>query len=163
MSRPSFVAVWAVFAFLFPTASAQAIGLLHLDVASPSPPITDTEQIQLFASTILSIFPDTGHSVVSSYTITGFDIDWEISSYDDRSGEQAPVVLPLAATLNLDPLASGTYDVEANWQNYAIFVIPGKPTSGTGSLSFTVVPEPSTLTLLTLGAVGLLAMRKCAG
>lgn len=159
MSRLRIPVAFVSLLFLCRIASAQST-TLNLFVFLPPPPVTDSEPIQINAVTTDYIFPDTGHDIFSTFSINGSTIDWEISSYDDRSGVQAPVELRMGTALNLNPLAPGIYHLQASWQNYAIFILPGAPTSGTGTLDFTVVPEPSTLALLTLGAVGLLAVRR---
>jgi PEP-CTERM motif len=149
----------ATLIFLCQIASGQSTTLL-LDVFSPSPPITDTQPIHLRAATAELVFPDSGHDILSSFTINGFDINWEMSSYDDHMQVVVPIVFHFNTELNLGTLAPGTYNVQANWENVNAILYPGAPTSGVGSLSFTVVPEPSTLTLLGLGGFVALAVRR---
>jgi hypothetical protein len=68
----------------------------------------------------------------------------------------------MGSILDFGPLTQGTYTLQASWQHSGTNLLSGAPTSGTGSINFTVVPEPSTLALLGLGSLGLLARRRFA-
>src|SRR5262245_41463631 len=149
MSQIRIALACAALIFLGRIASAQTT-TLELKVFSPSPPITDTDPIQLDATSTDLIFPDSGHDLFSTFTLNGFNIDWEITSSDDHNQVAVPIVLPLGTQLNLGPLAPGAYIVHANWENVNAILYPGAPSSGSGITSFLVVPEPSAFTLLAL-------------
>lgn len=123
---------------------------LSVGVYTPSPPISSADVVGLYARTPTEVFPDSGHGVTSTFTVTGFDIDWDISSVD-ASGIALPVLEPLGIIDNVQPLAPGTYRVTANWQHTGSGLLVGAPSSGIGTTIFVVIPEPSTIVLLAIG------------
>jgi PEP-CTERM motif len=159
------LALWAMFAGFAMDAtleqSARAT-TLQVDVQNPAPPITSSDTIELEANTVELVFPDGGHHYESSIQVTGFTIDWNISSFwDDVSTVQ--ILLPMETTVDLGPLAPGTYQVDVTWQHSGGHLLAGAPDSGTGSLNFTVVPESTSMALLAIGAICLAVARRMRG
>lgn len=143
MNRIWFLAVAAM--LLIANQGYSQSTTLQVSVLSPTPPILPSSTITLQALTSDNVFPDTGHQTTSDLSRNGFDISWDITSIG--LGDIALQVLqPMSTTVDTGPLSPGTYHVTVNWTNQATS-LSGAPTAGTGSLSFTVVPEPSTVML----------------
>ncbi len=122
---------------------------LAVEVASPSPPIRDTDMIRLAAGTLEVVFAEQGFEVSSTITfLDSSTILWEIST-------QGPGILqilaPLGAHTDIGPLPAGTYEVIVEWQDMGGPLIDPEVNSGSGALVFQVVPEPGLSALLASG------------
>jgi hypothetical protein len=151
MNRTNYLA-GCIFVLLIAVQVHAQSTTLSVDVFSPTPPITPADVVSLRAITPIDVFPDTGHLISSSFTVNGFDIDWDITSMD-RDGVVLFVLLPMGTINDVGPLAAGTYHVTANWNHIGPGLLVGAPSSGTGFLTFTVVPEPGTGLLAAIGAI----------
>jgi len=151
MKRPKILAICALILIAVGQTNAQSTSLL-VDVVSPLPPITPSDIVSLRALTPVEVFPDTGHLISSSFTVNGFDVDWDITSVE-QFGIVLPVLTPMGTINAIGPLAPGTYNVTANWNHVGPGLLPGAPSSGTGFRSFTVIPEPSTCLLMAIGTL----------
>jgi hypothetical protein len=127
-------------------ARAQSLTLI-VDVFAPSPPIMFDDLVRLRARTPIDVFPDSSHSVSSTFSINGFNIDWDITSMD-IGGVSLPALEPMGTIHDIGALPPGTYQVDASWTHVGGGLLDDVPSSGTGGLSFTVVPEPHSSALL---------------
>jgi len=152
MNRTNYLAGCIVVLLIGTQLHAQST-TLSVDVVSPTPPITPADAVSLRAITPGDVFPDSGHLISSSFTINGFDIDWEITSIDQHGGIVLPALLPMGTINDVGPLSAGTYHVTANWTHNGPGLLVGAPSSGTGFATFTVIPEPSAGLLISVGVV----------
>lgn len=145
----------------------QARGDATLDVSvySPALPATDTDIITLAAVTSDEVLPSpTWQTITTSLQINGFDIEWNLVSNDTGQAGVA-VVTQAGALKDVGPLPAGTYNVTATWAMYSNVYdgVPPQyildlwsastPIAGprTGTFQFTVVPEPATCALMSVG------------
>jgi hypothetical protein len=157
MKRTTLAVVWVILPASAAPANAQSTILL-VDVVSPAPPIRPTETISIRATTLVDVFPDTGHEILSSFAVNGSDIEWEITSYD-RGGVVLPVLLPMRTISDIGPLEPGTYQVTVQWQHLGFRLLHGAPSSGTGFFTLSVIPEPGSC-LMMAGAAAVLLRRR---
>ena len=123
---------------------------LNVGLRDMESPIRTSDPVRLYANTSDQVFVDGGQNVHSTFLVNGFDIEWNIFS-ESHDGPRFAAHARLFAQLDLDPLPVGTYQVNAAWTNL------DRPEQGPrriGAASFTVVPEPSTLTLALFGLLG---------
>ena len=142
---------------LFYGVSDGALAGLIVDV-SPENPTTVTP----VSVAAWDWFGDPGQELVTaSYFMTDNQILIDVIMQDlHRPGTVWIQVITLdGGTVNLGVLAEGSYEVNANM--YMIPWFGGAPTLyDTGVTSFDVVPEPSTLCLLTIGSLALVWRRR---
>ncbi len=151
----SVLAVLAAVIAISPAVSLGGIWAsgIGFDITPTSPTTLDDIVIEAFAT-----HSDTSLEIVSqSYSIDGNDITMELTLHAEMGFQifwDYGMTLPLG--LLEGKLDEGTYNVYANFNidNYAPL--------GTlsGSTSFTVVPEPATLSILGLGSLALIRKRK---
>lgn len=136
---------------------------LQIVVQEPLPPtpIMDSDVIRLLAYTPEDVFPGgRAFQRSSSFSIDGLHIDWSISSWPIIGGS-TPESKPLICSDELGPLPAGTYELTASWTHTGDGLLVGAPSSGTGTLCFTVVPEPSTCATLAVSVLVTLCSLRC--
>jgi len=132
----------------------QTSTTLNIEVLKPTPPITTSDVVRLLAWTSEDVFPGFGFpDYSSSFVVDGFDISWTILS-EGWGGVGTPLPKPMHHASELGPLPAGLYELTATWTYNGDHLLVGAPSSGAGTISFTVVPEPSVLVML-LGVVWL--------
>lgn len=142
--------------FLIGPAAMAVPVTLTVRVQSPQSTITELDEVILLAGTIAEIDPGGGWlTVTNSLVVDGFDIDWEFSSAQGP-GIGADVMTPLVKLESIGSLPAGTYNVTANWLGH----VPLHPGPLTATTQFTVIPEPASLAVMSVTAMGLLGVRR---
>ena len=138
---------------LTPALSSSAAATLEIDV-DPATPTTWSEVLV----GAWKDFPDTGYELVSfSGSRLGFNISLDIVVRDlhEPGMEFAQVITPLGGTENFGLLPAGDYSVSAAMGMIPVGGFYPMPIDSDQD-SFTVVPEPSMLSVLGVGAFGVL-------
>ena len=131
---------------ILPSAQGESTTTLQITIFEPTPTITNSDVIWFRAQTLENIFPDPGQAYSSSFFVEGSDVQWNI--FSEWTHSPMPMAAPLSYEKNLEQLPAGTYQLTAMWTPIGNELPAWCPSSGVGTLSFTVVPEPSTTATL---------------
>ncbi|MGD9128140.1 MAG: hypothetical protein PVH19_12250 [Planctomycetia bacterium] len=118
----------------------------YINIVSPDLPIEPSDTITLRARSYDYIFNRYAYEQQSSYTVNGSNIVWDIYTHW-LGGDGWDIMCWVEDSISLEPLPEGDYQVTVNWYHTGGNTIGGV-TTGSGSTTFSVVPEPATLTML---------------
>jgi len=136
---------------LFLWCISTSVHALYIDIDPENPTINDS--VSIYSWTSFS-YTERYYLVNTTYSITGYDISIEVVMEDRGYG----LAIPWAGggTVQIGTLDEGYYSVTAD-----MYMIPFGGSIPefyeSGSTSFDVVPEPSTLLLFAVGMVGVRA------